>query len=93
MDNERVRETGSWRVEGYELGFAELVTLRQEIARETLAELTWDGEEGTERLELMVVVDNSVVEVHANGKFALSTWAWYITVYEELFNSWSERPW
>ncbi|PWY75232.1 extracellular invertase [Aspergillus sclerotioniger CBS 115572] len=38
-----------------------------------------DGEEGIETLELTIVVDNSVLEVYANGRFALSTWvrSWY----------------
>ncbi|KAF1953247.1 extracellular invertase [Byssothecium circinans] len=37
-----------------------------------------NGSNGTsiEALELTVVVDGGVVEVHANGRFALSTWIW-----------------
>lgn len=178
VDNELARELGSWRVSRNESGVVELVTLRQEIAREALAELTRevsfaepdrsvrepgsvafarspetkfyvltasltfpasargsdlragfevlasefettriyyqfsnesivveradtsaaarttggidarneagklrlfdivrDGEERVETLDLTIVVDNSIVEVHANGRFALSTWA------------------
>ncbi|KAI0470052.1 glycoside hydrolase family 32 protein [Xylariaceae sp. FL0804] len=38
-----------------------------------------NGSEKVETLDLTIVVDNSIVEVHANGRFALSTWArsWY----------------
>nr|ADK46938.1 fructosyltransferase [Aspergillus japonicus] len=38
-----------------------------------------NGQEQVETLDLTVVVDNAVVEVYANGRFALSTWArsWY----------------
>ncbi len=182
VDNELVRETGSWRVVGSCSGAVKLATLRQVIARETLAALTTgagnpsvvepdrtlsspgvvpfqrvpgskfhvitaslsfpkgsrdcdlraglqilssehesttiyyqfsnesviidrtntsaaarttdgidarneagrlrlfdvlgaDGEEKIETLELTIVVDNSIVEVHANERFVLSTWA------------------
>ena len=33
-----------------------------------------DGEQAIETLDLTLVVDNSVLEVYANGRFALSTW-------------------
>nr|AHC54391.1 fructosyltransferase [Aspergillus niger] len=38
-----------------------------------------DGEQAIETLDLTLVVDNSVLEVYANGRFALSTWvrSWY----------------
>ncbi|KAI0850303.1 glycoside hydrolase family 32 protein [Daldinia vernicosa] len=190
VDNELVRETGSWRVGSNESGLVELVTLKQEIAREVLAALTsggstvepgrtlnspgaiafqnipeskfyvitatlsfpnasresdlragfqilsseyesttiyyqfsnesiiidrsnssaaakttngidsrneagrlrlfdlvQDGQQEIESLNLTIVVDNSIVEVHANGRFALSTWArsWYAASREIRF--------
>ncbi|PYH77596.1 wild-type from A Japonicus in complex with glucose [Aspergillus uvarum CBS 121591] len=44
-----------------------------------LFDVVENGQEKVETLDLTVVVDNSVVEVYANGRFALSTWArsWY----------------
>lgn len=48
---------------------------RNEAGRLRLFDLLRDGEEHIETLELTIVVDNSIVEVHANGRFALSTWA------------------
>lgn len=44
-----------------------------------LFDLLEDGEETLETLKLTVVVDNSIVEIHANDRFALSTWIkpWY----------------
>jgi beta-fructofuranosidase len=35
-----------------------------------------DGETRIETLNLTIVVDGGIVEVHANGRFALSTWIW-----------------
>lgn len=34
-----------------------------------------DGDETIETLDLTIVVDDGVLEVHANSRFALSTWA------------------
>ena len=48
---------------------------RTEAGRLRLFDVLRDGEERIETLELTIVVDNSIVEVHANGRFALSTWA------------------
>lgn len=51
-----------------------------EAGRLRLFDVSVDGQEvAVETLQLMVIVDNSVVEVHANERFALSTWArsWY----------------
>ncbi|RAL12363.1 glycoside hydrolase family 32 protein [Aspergillus homomorphus CBS 101889] len=44
-----------------------------------LFDVVEDGREKVETLDLTIVVDNSIVEVYANGRFALSTWArsWY----------------
>ncbi|KAI0835677.1 glycoside hydrolase family 32 protein [Hypoxylon sp. FL0890] len=52
---------------------------RNESGRLRLFDLTQDGQQKIEALNLTIVVDNSIVEVHANGRFALSTWArsWY----------------
>ncbi|KAI0181145.1 glycoside hydrolase family 32 protein [Hypoxylon sp. FL1284] len=49
---------------------------RNEAGKLRLFDLMQGGENQMERLDLTIVVDNSVVEVHANGRFALSTWAW-----------------
>ncbi|THD00262.1 hypothetical protein EYZ11_000312 [Aspergillus tanneri] len=46
-----------------------------EAGRLRLFDVFEDGEEEIESLDLTIVVDNSVVEVFANGRFALSTWA------------------
>ncbi|PYH42157.1 glycoside hydrolase family 32 protein [Aspergillus saccharolyticus JOP 1030-1] len=45
------------------------------------------GQQKIETLELTVVVDNAVLEVYANGRFALSTWArsWYANSTEIRF--------
>ena len=37
-----------------------------------------DGSAHPETLDLMVLVDGGVLEVYANGRFALSTWVWYV---------------
>lgn len=52
---------------------------RNEAGRLRLFDVVKDGQEVMETLELMIVVDNAVVEIHANARFALSTWArsWY----------------
>ncbi|CAM1501973.1 Fc.00g039570.m01.CDS01 [Cosmosporella sp. VM-42] len=52
---------------------------RNEAGKLRLFDVVDGGEEKMETLELTIVVDNSIVEVHANGRFALSTWArsWY----------------
>ncbi|KOC15084.1 extracellular invertase [Aspergillus flavus AF70] len=49
-----------------------------ESGRLRLFDLQGDAQE-IETLDLTVVVDNSVLEIYANGRFALSTWArsWY----------------
>ncbi|KAH9885876.1 glycoside hydrolase family 32 protein [Xylariomycetidae sp. FL2044] len=46
-----------------------------------------DGHEEMEKLSLTIVVDNSIVEIHANDRFVLSTWArsWYATSNEIRF--------
>ncbi|PYH88239.1 extracellular invertase [Aspergillus ellipticus CBS 707.79] len=45
------------------------------------------GEESVETLDLTIVVDNSILEVYANGRFALSTWvrSWYANSTEIRF--------
>ena len=48
---------------------------RTESGRLRLFDVHQGGGQRIETLELTIVVDNSVVEVHANGRFALSTWA------------------
>lgn len=48
---------------------------RNEAGRLRLFDLIEDSEETIETLQMTIVVDNAVVEVHANGRFALSTWA------------------
>lgn len=48
---------------------------RNEAGRLRLFDIVEDGEERMETLDLTIVVDNSIVEVHANDRFALSTWA------------------
>ncbi|KAF4974678.1 hypothetical protein FZEAL_8449 [Fusarium zealandicum] len=52
---------------------------RNEAGRLRLFDVIDDGEERLETLDLTIVVDNSIVEIHANDRFALSTWArsWY----------------
>lgn len=55
------------------------VDIRPEKGLLRLFDLLEDGEETVETLRLTVVVDNSIVEIHANDRFALSTWIkpWY----------------
>lgn len=48
---------------------------RNEAGRLRLFDIAEEGEEKIETLDLTIVVDNSIVEVHANGRFAISTWA------------------
>ncbi|KAI1413669.1 glycoside hydrolase family 32 protein [Hypoxylon sp. FL1857] len=48
---------------------------RNESGRLRLFDLIEDGKQKMETINLTIVVDNSIVEVHANGRFALSTWA------------------
>ncbi|KAF5026128.1 hypothetical protein F66182_1776 [Fusarium sp. NRRL 66182] len=52
---------------------------RNEAGRLRLFDVVVDGEEKMETLDLTIVVDNSIVEVHANNRFGVSTWArsWY----------------
>ncbi|KAL2689966.1 hypothetical protein Neosp_004031 [[Neocosmospora] mangrovei] len=52
---------------------------RNEAGRLRLFDVVEKGEERIETLDLTIVVDNSIVEVHANDRFSLSTWArsWY----------------
>ena len=47
---------------------------RNEAGRLRLFDIVKDGREEVETLSLTIVVDNAIVEVHANGRFALSTW-------------------
>ncbi|KAI1376844.1 glycoside hydrolase family 32 protein [Hypoxylon crocopeplum] len=60
---------------------------RNEAGRLRLFDLVQDGKQQIETLNLTIVVDNSIVEVHANGRFALSTWArsWYSSSKEIRF--------
>ncbi|OTA60723.1 glycoside hydrolase family 32 protein [Hypoxylon sp. EC38] len=60
---------------------------RNESGRLRLFDVIQDGQQNIEALELTIVVDNSIVEVHANGRFALSTWArsWYASSKEIRF--------
>ncbi|KAI6087328.1 glycoside hydrolase family 32 protein [Hypoxylon rubiginosum] len=60
---------------------------RNEAGRLRLFDLVEDGQQRVESLNLTIVVDNSVVEVHANGRFAISTWArsWYASSREIRF--------
>ncbi|KAB8235941.1 glycoside hydrolase family 32 protein [Aspergillus alliaceus] len=48
-----------------------------ESGRLRLFDLQGEGEE-IETLDLTIVVDNAVIEVYANGRFALGTWARYV---------------
>ncbi|KAI8721905.1 hypothetical protein NCS52_00333100 [Fusarium sp. LHS14.1] len=52
---------------------------RNEAGRLRLFDVVEKGEERIETLDLTIVVDNSIVEVYANDRFSLSTWArsWY----------------
>lgn len=45
-----------------------------EAGRLRLFDVLQDEKEQIETLELIVVVDNGVLEIYANGRFALSTW-------------------
>ncbi|RYO80755.1 hypothetical protein DL763_008798 [Monosporascus cannonballus] len=60
---------------------------RNEAGRLRLFDVLRDGEEQIETLDLTIVVDNSIVEVHANDRFAVSTWArsWYAASREIRF--------
>ncbi|KAF7559978.1 hypothetical protein G7046_g4165 [Stylonectria norvegica] len=51
------------------------IDARNEAGRLRLFGIAAEGAEKIETLELTIVVDNAIVEVHANGRFALSTWA------------------
>lgn len=46
-----------------------------EAGRLRLFDVLENGKEKVETLELTVVVDNGILEVYANGRFALGTWA------------------
>lgn len=48
---------------------------RNEAGKLRLFDIIDDDEESMETLDLTIVVDNSIVEVHANDRFAISTWA------------------
>ncbi|KAJ5774891.1 Concanavalin A-like lectin/glucanases superfamily [Penicillium paradoxum] len=50
-----------------------------EAGRLRLFDILQDGKHRIETLELTIVVDNGVLEIYANGRFALSTWtrSWY----------------
>lgn len=52
---------------------------RNEYGRLRLFDVVEGEQKVVETLNLTIVVDNSIVEVHANGRFAISTWArsWY----------------
>lgn len=50
------------------------IDTRNEFGRMRLFDVVEDGHERIETLDLTIVIDNSIVEVHANGRFALSTW-------------------
>ncbi|OTB01346.1 glycoside hydrolase family 32 protein [Hypoxylon sp. CI-4A] len=60
---------------------------RNEAGRLRLFDVVQDGEQQIEALNLTIVVDNAIVEVHANGRFVLSTWArsWYTASREIRF--------
>ncbi|KAI4594714.1 hypothetical protein KJ359_007517 [Pestalotiopsis sp. 9143b] len=61
---------------------------RNEAGRLRLFDIAQDdGEATVENLKLTIVVDNAVVEIHANDRFALSTWArsWYDSSTEVRF--------
>jgi beta-fructofuranosidase len=46
-----------------------------EAGRLRLFDIAQKGTEKIETLELTIVVDNGILEIYANGRFALSTWA------------------
>ncbi|KAL7626507.1 hypothetical protein AAE478_003279 [Parahypoxylon ruwenzoriense] len=52
---------------------------RGEAGRLRLFDLVQDGQQKMESLDLTIVVDNSIVEVHANGRFVMSTWARHVS--------------
>ncbi|KAJ5488010.1 hypothetical protein N7530_002310 [Penicillium desertorum] len=58
-----------------------------EAGRLRLFDVLDNGKEKVETLELTVVVDNGILEVYANGRFALGTWArsWYANSTEIKF--------
>ncbi|PWY62106.1 hypothetical protein BO70DRAFT_348205, partial [Aspergillus heteromorphus CBS 117.55] len=58
-----------------------------EAGKLRLFDLQKDGEDVLESLDLTIVVDNSILEVYANGRFALSTWvrSWYANSTEIRF--------
>lgn len=51
------------------------ISSTNESGKLRLFDVIQNGEEQIETLELTIVVDNSIVEVHANNRFAVSTWA------------------
>lgn len=51
------------------------ITSYNEAGRLRLFDVVDDGAEQIESLDLTIVMDNGVLEVFANGRFALSTWA------------------
>lgn len=63
------------------------IDARNDAGRLQLFDVVMDGEEVVETLELMVVVDGAVVEVHANGRIVMSTWvrSWYVESREIRF--------
>ena len=50
------------------------IDTRNEFGKMRLFDVVEGDQERIETLDLTIVVDNSIVEVHANGRFALSTW-------------------
>ncbi|KFY00614.1 hypothetical protein O988_03218 [Pseudogymnoascus sp. VKM F-3808] len=63
------------------------IDARNESGKLRLFDIMEHGKERIETLELTIVVDNSIVEVHANSRFAVSTWArsWYTASKEIRF--------
>ena len=49
-----------------------------ETGRLRLFDVVRDGARQVEALELLLVVDNAILEVHANDRFALGTWVRYV---------------
>ncbi|KAF3001701.1 hypothetical protein E8E14_000211 [Neopestalotiopsis sp. 37M] len=60
---------------------------RNEYGRLRLFDIAQGGDTSVEVLKLTIVVDNAVVEIHANDRFVLSTWArsWYASSTEVRF--------
>ncbi|KAH6649104.1 glycosyl hydrolase [Truncatella angustata] len=60
---------------------------RNEAGRFRLFDITHNGTTSVEALQLTIVVDNGILEVHANDRFALSTWvrSWYSSSTEVRF--------